>query len=180
MEARRTKLASRLGLVGIVALMSGGVLLGTAMSASAATPTITLAIKTSAAGTCSGSVCMGLAGGDVVNVSGAGFSANQEASTLECNDDPTQPVIVFLGNAVPVSCTPIVHREHVGDGNVRAVSIHAQDRPDGTPGHRRCTDLHTRRHTDHDPPPRLHDDGESANGCGGLPVPADGGANRQG
>ncbi len=78
------------------------------MSASAATPTVTLAIKSSVAGTCNGSLCKGLANGDVINVSGAGFSANQEASTLECNDDPLQPVIVFLGNAVPVSCTPIV------------------------------------------------------------------------
>ncbi len=107
-QARRVRLASRLGFVGVAALLVGAGLLGTAMSASAATPTVTLAIKTSAAGTCSGSTCMGLAGGDVVNVSGAGFSAGQEASTLECNDDPLQPVIVFLGNAVPVSCTAIV------------------------------------------------------------------------
>ena len=108
-SAGRLKFISRLIVaVGLVSVLAGGSLVGMVMSASAATPTITLAIKSSVAGTCSGSLCKGLANGDVINVSGAGFSANQEASTLECNDDPLQPVIVFLGNAVPVSCTPIV------------------------------------------------------------------------
>ena len=102
------RLASRLGLVGVVAIVTGGALLGTAMSAAAATPTITVTITKSAAGVCKGSSCSKLANGDVLSISGSGFSALQLASTLECNDDPSQSVVLYLGNYVPISCSKIV------------------------------------------------------------------------
>jgi hypothetical protein len=40
-----------------------------------------------------------------VVVSGSGFADSSEGSIVECNNDPSQPTITLLGNAVPVSCT---------------------------------------------------------------------------
>ena len=41
----------------------------------------------------------------IINVSGTGFSPGALASIVECNSDPAQPVILFLGNDIPVSCS---------------------------------------------------------------------------
>lgn len=73
-SAGRLRFTTRLIVaIGLVSVLAGGSLVGMVMSASAATPTVTLAIKSSVAGTCNGSLCKGLANGDVINVSGAGF-----------------------------------------------------------------------------------------------------------
>ncbi|HEY5024534.1 MAG TPA: hypothetical protein VII76_06130, partial [Acidimicrobiales bacterium] len=90
--------------------MSGGVLLATNItSASAATTTLSL----SATGaTCNNAnpaapICSGLTAGQTVNVAGTGFSPGALASIVQCNSDPAQPVIFFLGNDIPVSCSPL-------------------------------------------------------------------------
>ncbi len=46
-----------------------------------------------------------LSNGQVVTVSGSGFTANSTGSILECNSDPSQPTITFFGNPIPVSCS---------------------------------------------------------------------------
>ena len=105
----RARFTSRLLVaVGLVAVLAGAPLLAMTITAGAATPTITLKVTTGPGAVCSGSVCSKLAGGDVLSVTGTGFSPNQLASILECNDDPSQPVVLYLGNYVPVSCTKIV------------------------------------------------------------------------
>lgn len=43
----------------------------------------------------------------MVNVSGTGFSPGALASIVQCSSDPTQPVIHYLGNDIPVSCSPL-------------------------------------------------------------------------
>lgn len=115
---RRWSLISRLTVLGVVMLAGGGGLLGTSLALSVGASTgstggTTLSLTTSAPGaSCNNSnpsapICTGLAGGDVMNVAGTGFSPGATASIEQCNSDPTQPVIVFLGQAVPVSCSTI-------------------------------------------------------------------------
>jgi hypothetical protein len=116
---RTASFTTRLTLVGVAMLTMGGTLLGTSLaiySVNAAVTTTsgtTLTLTTSAAGaTCNDSnpqspICSGLASGDVVNVTGTGFSPGATASIVECNSDPAQPVIVFLGQDVPVSCSSL-------------------------------------------------------------------------
>ncbi len=95
-----------------MAVVSGGALLVTNIT-SASAATTTLSLSTTAAGaTCdntnpSAPVCQNLAAGDVINVAGTGFSPGALASVVQCNSDPTQPVIQYLGNAIPVSCSPL-------------------------------------------------------------------------
>ena len=52
-------------------------------------------------------ICTGLASGDVMTVAGTGFSPGATASIVECNSEPTQPVLLFLGNYIPVSCSSL-------------------------------------------------------------------------
>ncbi len=58
-----------------------------------------------AAATLNVSATTGLTNGQVVSVSGAGFAANSTGSILECNSDPNQPTVSFLGNPIAVSCS---------------------------------------------------------------------------
>ncbi|MEI9914021.1 MAG: carboxypeptidase regulatory-like domain-containing protein [Candidatus Saccharibacteria bacterium] len=58
-----------------------------------------------ASGSLNVSSSTGLSNGQVVSVSGSGFSANSTGSILECNNDPNQPTIEFVGNPVSVSCS---------------------------------------------------------------------------
>jgi hypothetical protein len=58
-----------------------------------------------ASGTLSVSPSTDLTDGQGVTVSGSGFTASSTGGVIECNNDPGQPTISFLGNAVPVSCT---------------------------------------------------------------------------
>jgi len=50
---------------------------------------------------------VGLVNGEGVNVSGAGLTPNQTGAILECNSDPGQPTVTYVGIAIPVSCSPI-------------------------------------------------------------------------
>jgi hypothetical protein len=53
-----------------------------------------------------------LVGGQVVNVTAtgltAGSSTNSLGTILECNPSTTQPTVEFSGNAIPVSCSPVL------------------------------------------------------------------------
>jgi hypothetical protein len=87
---------------GLVALSAPGL-----RTSGAASP-LTLSLSTTASGaTCdnnanpSGPVCTGLASGDVVNVSGTGFTPGAAASIVECSSVATQPVIAPF----PASCS---------------------------------------------------------------------------
>ena len=111
----RSRVVRLITTLGVVALLSGGALLATSVagisSAGKAAPTLTLT-STAAGVTCNNSnptapVCSGLAAGDVVNVSGANFTDGSLASIEQCNSDPTQPQILFLGNDIPVSCSAL-------------------------------------------------------------------------
>ena len=109
--ARTTRLPSVLAAIGATALLAGSVMIGTAVTAGAATTSLSLS-STSAGVTCDNSnpaqpVCSGLAGGDTVTLAGTGFTPGSLASDIECNSDMHQPVILFLGNYVPISCTPL-------------------------------------------------------------------------
>jgi hypothetical protein len=107
----RLRRTSRLlATVGVLAVVCGGALLAVNVTgASGATTTLSL----NAAGrTCNNTnpampICQGMAAGDVVNVSGTGFSPGALASIVQCNSDTAQPVIFFLGNDIPVSCSAL-------------------------------------------------------------------------
>jgi hypothetical protein len=108
--AMRPRLVPVIVSVGILAIAGGGFILSNnATSAGAATTTLSL---TATGRTCndtnpSAPICSGMAAGDVVKVSGTGFSPGALASIVQCNSDPAQPVIFFLGNDIPVSCSPL-------------------------------------------------------------------------
>ncbi|HVA02507.1 MAG TPA: hypothetical protein VMU64_02070 [Acidimicrobiales bacterium] len=111
---RRSGVIKLVTTLGVAAVLAGGTLLGAnvvGVSGAATTPTLRLS-STAAGVTCNNSnptspVCSGLAGGEVVSLSGAGFTKGSLASIEQCNSDPTQPVMLFLGNDVPVSCSQI-------------------------------------------------------------------------
>ncbi len=111
MEGLR-KTSRLLTAIGVLTLVVGTLLLATNVtSASAATQTLSLT-STSAGVTCNDSsptapVCSGLAAGDVVTISGGNFTAGSLASIEQCNSDPTQPQILFLGNDIPISCSAL-------------------------------------------------------------------------
>jgi hypothetical protein len=58
----------------------------------------TTATLTMTPGTC-------IVSGTVVSLSGSGFQASSDGTFLECNSDPNQPTVMYLGSAIPVSCT---------------------------------------------------------------------------
>jgi len=109
----RFHVATLLTTLGTACLLAGGTLVTTGLASVSGAATTTLSFSTTAAGvTCNNAnpsdpICSGLAGGDVLNVTGTGFAPGAEASIEQCNSDPAQPVILFLGNDVPVSCSPI-------------------------------------------------------------------------
>jgi hypothetical protein len=53
-----------------------------------------------------------LTNGQVVSVSGSGFSANGIGAIVECNSDPNQPTISVAGNPVPVGCSNPLNAIH--------------------------------------------------------------------
>jgi len=59
----------------------------------------------SAVGTLSVTPSTDLHSGDVVSVSGSGFVAKSTGGIVECNNNPDQPTIEVVGNAVPVGCS---------------------------------------------------------------------------
>ena len=78
----------------------------------------------------------GLANGQTVSVSGAGFDAGSTGAVLECNNDPDQPTITVLGNSIPVSCTNPLSNLHStdGSGNLPAASFSISTGVTGPPG----------------------------------------------
>jgi hypothetical protein len=58
-----------------------------------------------AAGTLQVSPNTGLTNGEMVIVSGSGFTASSVGAITECNNDPSQPTITDAGMQVPVSCS---------------------------------------------------------------------------
>jgi hypothetical protein len=46
-----------------------------------------------------------LVSGTVVTITGTGFVDSSEGAVLECNASSTQPTVMYLGNAIPISCT---------------------------------------------------------------------------
>jgi hypothetical protein len=79
-------------------------------SASTSGITLSMTIPPSAGAACNNSnpqapVCTGVTAGDVVTVTGTGFTPGSTASMAECNSDPSQPVILFMGEYIPVSCS---------------------------------------------------------------------------
>ncbi len=131
------------------------------IAGAAATPAISVPFKvtTSPTGVCSGATCSKLASGDVISVSGTGFSANQLASILECNDDPSQPVVLYLGNYVPVSCTKIVIVATSKTGTFGPQSftmVTGTTGPPATPYTPTCLGVLDGRHHHHLLDPELH------------------------
>ena len=116
---------------GTVALLGGMtvvVSLTTVGAQANGNPTLSLTIQSSGTGTCSTpTLCTGLADGDSVNVSGSGFSNNQSVAFRECNSDPAQPDVVWLGINVPVSCTRIRLSTSSGSGTISPTTfpVHA-------------------------------------------------------
>jgi hypothetical protein len=100
---------------GAALVVTGGVTLGFPISTMmvGATPNLTVTPST------------GLKAGDVVQVSGSGFTPNSTGAILECNSDTHQPTISFLGNNVPVSCTSPLNKivSTDGSGNVPTTSF---------------------------------------------------------
>jgi hypothetical protein len=111
---RRSGVIKLVTTLGLVAVLAGGTLLAAnvvGVSGAATTPTLHLT-STAAGVTCDNSnpsapICSGLAAGDVVTISGGNFTAGSLASIEQCSSDPTQPQILFLGNDIPVSCSPL-------------------------------------------------------------------------
>jgi len=84
------------------------------------TPAVSLSV-TAPGATCDDppagpAVCSGLAGGDVVDVSGTGFPPGTVASIGECSSDPDQPVLHFLGRYIPVGCSSLHLTTVAGSG----------------------------------------------------------------
>lgn len=110
---RDSRLGRRVLVLGLLFLIVGGVLIAVDppnLSSSGATSALTLSLTTSASGaTCDnttnsiGPVCSGLAAGDVINVSGGGFTPGSTASIVECSSVATQPVLA----PYPVSCSSL-------------------------------------------------------------------------
>src|SRR5271157_4252413 len=67
---------------------------------------LALSASASAAAVIEVSPSSGLAAGESVTVTGAGFDASSTGGVLECNNDASQPTVSVLGNNIPVSCTP--------------------------------------------------------------------------
>jgi hypothetical protein len=110
---KQSRLITLITAVGVVAVMGGGAMLATNVADVSAAATTALHLSSTAPGvTCDNSnpsmpVCSGLAGGDLVTLAGTGFTPGSLASDIQCNSDPHQPVILFLGNYIPISCTPL-------------------------------------------------------------------------
>ncbi|HTZ10594.1 MAG TPA: hypothetical protein VMB72_16080, partial [Acidimicrobiales bacterium] len=104
-----------LATAGVITVLLGGTLLGTAVAGTVTTTpgiSLTITVPASTGATCNSSnhadpVCSNVAAGDVLTLSGTGFSPGATASIVQCNNDPSQPQIVFLGEYIPVSCSAL-------------------------------------------------------------------------
>jgi hypothetical protein len=76
-------------------LAFGTLVVGFASSASA-TPALAVTPTTT-----------GLMNGQVLNWAASGMTPNALGSIIECNGDPTAPTIAFMGNNIPVGCSPV-------------------------------------------------------------------------
>ncbi len=94
---RRTSRARRIGIAGLVALMVGGVLLGTAVVASASPPT---SGSSGCTGTCSVTPVpdSGLAFASSMIVNGSGFTPKSDGAVVECNLTPGEPTVAIPDN----------------------------------------------------------------------------------
>jgi len=78
---------------------------------SSTSPGVTLSLTSTTPGafcdnTTPGSpVCTGMANGTVLTVTGTDFSPGALAWSAQCSSDPSQPVVLFLGQVIPVSCS---------------------------------------------------------------------------
>jgi hypothetical protein len=61
-----------------------------------------------------------LVGGEVVTVTASGLVPKSTGSILECNADPAQPTVTFLGTAIPVSCSKVAIISTGSDGTLPA------------------------------------------------------------
>ncbi len=87
--------AKTLMILASVLVVGGSVILGTSMSAFAAT-------------TMTGSPTTGLSNGSAVTLTGSGFAKSSIGNVLECNSDASQPQVMVGGvvnNTISVSCT---------------------------------------------------------------------------
>jgi len=140
-RAARVQLTRTLGAVGVLALLGGSTLVATGLDvAPSAAATTTLRLTTTAAGaSCNDSnpaapVCSGLANGDVLTVSGTGFSPGATASIVQCNSDPSQPVVLFLGQDIPVSCSALALTSIPASGKTKGDLNGTQTMRSGTVG----------------------------------------------
>lgn len=111
---RRTSRAKGIGIAGLVALMVGGVLLGTAVAASATTPGSGETGCKNPACAITLNVTSGVAAGTSLNVNGNGFKNGSHGAVVECNLTPGEPTIAIPNNpqvklanlgSLPVGCT---------------------------------------------------------------------------
>jgi hypothetical protein len=86
--------ARRLAMAGVVALVAGGTLIGTAVTASATSPVVALSAST------------GLTAGQHITVNGTGFSPKQAYFIQECNTDPSAPTVPVPGFPKTKATTP--------------------------------------------------------------------------
>ena len=113
--------------LGASALLAGTALLGMAVAQAGAAgthPTLNMTTDDTAA-VCDNSnprapFCSNLKNGDVMHMAGANFIGGATATAIQCSSDPSQPVIVFLGENVPVSCSPLALSTINGDGTFAA------------------------------------------------------------
>ena len=70
-----------------------------------------------------------------MTVSGSGFTPSAPGGITECNSDAAQPTVNFLGNAIPVSCTPPTSALKSTDasGNLAASSFTVKEGTTGPP-----------------------------------------------
>src|SRR5579862_949899 len=105
----RGRKAAVIGLVSM--LVIGGLSLDLALTTFASATPILKMSSTATGVNCSTGYsvapwCTGIATGDSVALAGQNFAPGALASIEQCNNDPTQPEVYYLGTSVPVSCTP--------------------------------------------------------------------------
>ena len=100
------------------------------------TGVLVLAAEAGASGTLQVTPSTSLTNGQSVAVSGSGFTASATGAVIECNNDPGQPTITVLGNAVPVSCSnPLLHIKSTDtSGNLASFSFTVVTGTVGPPG----------------------------------------------
>ena len=131
-SVRRLRSLSRgrkAAVIGLVSMMVvGGLTLDLALT-TFASPTPVLSMSSTAVGVkCSVGMsvdpwCTGVAPTESISLAGTGFAPGALASIEECSDDPSQPIIYYLGTSVPVSCTPISITTVPSTGNLSGSKV---------------------------------------------------------